>query len=589
MKLKTLKIESIGSNGLSCEVLEFAEHITHLYGPNGCGKTPILKSIVFCLGYPVVFRNDIFERCKTATLEIELANNTFTIIRQFSRDLDIGVTDNNNISQRFLSEGEYSEFLFNNLGFSYPNLVSSYGAVTKPFISTLLPLVFIDQDLGYSAVYSPPKKFIRDQFQEMVRLLFNLPAKNFFDAKKEKIDSKRKLDYLDERVKLHEEKLKIAKEDMLTLGRSSEDIITEMNLLKLELETISRQGSTKIDSIRSFDKMISNQVSQVRALEEDLADIKKRRKSISIMTDEINSEANAVSLNESSRQVFLSFKEICSNPQCGLFTASSDSYAKNLLYLKDQIKDLDRIDAAYTQDESKIESELQFYNKSIQELTIEKQSNEGVSEISALVASVSQLKDRIFQLQNQLSNHNKLSEIETAYVTLLNRRNEALEKYDSFQSSRSVTPDLVRIRADLRISFIRWLEELHTPNVSRDITFKDNFEPIMGSETVSQLSGSTRARVVLAYHAALIEVLVASNSPIKLLVIDTPKQQEIHNDDLDRYFNALKSICEIGNVQVIFSTTEYKYIGDESDTCWEPRYKGEDQKMFLESSGDIER
>ena len=584
MKLKSLQIHSSRVNGLSCEVLKFSDHITHIYGPNGCGKTPIIKSIAFCLGYPAVFRNDIYERCKMASLEIKVGQYTYKIVRQFSRELDIEVFDHNDVRQRFLSESEFSEFLFQILGLDYPNLVSNRGTVTKPYISTLLPLVFTDQDDGYSAVYAPPRSFIQDQFQEMVRLLFSLPPKNLFDAKKERLDSKRRLEYLDEEVKRKEEMLKIARQEIVALGRSSDEIASEIRLLESELEDITTQNSTKADSMRTYDKMISQRLSEVRDLEAALSDISRRRKSITVMIDEINSETNALSLNEASRHVFLSFQEICSNPSCGLFAASSDSYAKNLLYLKDQIKDLTRTDATYSRDELRLQSEILSNTKLVQELTSERQRREKGSETAALVASVSNLKDRIFQLQTQLVEHNKLSKIETEYVTLLHKRNTALEKFESFRSVRANTPDLARIRADLRKSFINWLEDLHTPNVSRDITFRNDFEPVMGNERISQLSGSTKVRTILAFHAALIEVLVNEKSPIKLLVLDTPKQHEIHNDDLDRYFSALKRVCEKGSIQVIFSTTEYKYTGDVFDTTWEPLYDGQEQKMFLENS-----
>ncbi|BCV46609.1 hypothetical protein TUM17379_36270 [Shewanella algae] len=90
--------------------------------------------------------------------------------------------------------------------------------------------------------------------------------------------------------------------------------------------------------------------------------------------------------------------------------------------------------------------------------------------------------------------------------------------------------------------FIKWLNIIHTSNISFDITFKDDFIPILGTEQVSQLKGSTKIRAVLAYHAALIE-LMAINSLLsfKLLILDTPKQHEIHNDDLNNYIIELKT------------------------------------------------
>ncbi|WP_243888187.1 hypothetical protein [Shewanella algae] len=130
--------------------------------------------------------------------------------------------------------------------------------------------------------------------------------------------------------------------------------------------------------------------------------------------------------------------------------------------------------------------------------------------------------------------------------------------------------------------FIKWLNIIHTSNISFDITFKDDFIPILGTEQVSQLKGSTKIRAVLAYHAALIE-LMAINSLLsfKLLILDTPKQHEIHNDDLNNYIIELKNICKKHDIQVIFSTTEYRYIGNSDDIEWNPVYKGREQLMYL--------
>lgn len=584
MKLKTLKIHPRDNSGLASDILTFSDHITHIYGPNGCGKTPIIKSIAFCLGYPSKFRNDIYSRCKMASLEIEHEKGTLNIERQFSRDFDIEIIDKNGVRQRFLSEGEFSEFIFSVFDLNYPDLVSNKGTIVKPYISTLLPLIFTDQDSGYTGIYTSPGSFIQDQFQEMIRLLFNLSPKNSFNIKKERIYCKNKLDYLDREVKKKEEELKIAQEVINTLGTSDEEIIEKIKALESELNIMSKENSTKTDSIRAFDLLISQQETRIRTLETALIDIIKRRKSLTAIIEEINSEANALSLNESSRQIFLSFNEICSNSNCGLFNSSSDSYAKNLLYLKDQIKDLTRSDAIYSRDETQIESQILSNRTHIEELLVERNKQENNSDISAIIASVSNLKDQIFDLQLQLSEHNKLDKIKKEYVLLLNKRSLALERYESLQPSRSNTPNFVQIRANLRRSFLVWLDHLHTPsNVSRDITFRNEFEPVMGNEQISQLSGSTKIRVVLAFHAALIENLVGTGSPIKLLILDTPKQHEISNVDLERYFNALKSVCEKGDVQVVFSTTEYRYIGNKRDTTWEPEHEheGDEQKMFL--------
>ena len=67
----------------------------------------------------------------------------------------------------------------------------------------------------------------------------------------------------------------------------------------------------------------------------------------------------------------------------------------------------------------------------------------------------------------------------------------------------------------------------------------------------------------------------------KFLILATPKQHEIHNDDLNQYIKALKVLCDQHSVQVVFSTTEYHYQGDNQDIEWNPKYQGEKQLMFL--------
>ena len=141
------------------------------------------------------------------------------------------------------------------------------------------------------------------------------------------------------------------------------------------------------------------------------------------------------------------------------------------------------------------------------------------------------------------------------------------------------------MKSDLRQLLLNWLEELNTNNISRNITFKDDFTPFLGTETISQLKGSTRTRAVLAYHAALIELMAKHDSfCFRFLILDTPKQHEIHNDDLNRYIEALKTLCNKHNIQVIFSTTEYHYEGDDNDIEWNPKFAGEKQLMFMKSN-----
>lgn len=585
MKLINIQIFPNNQLGWRSDLLRFGDNITQLFGPNGCGKTPIVQSIAYCLGYPSVFRNDIYDHCNFAVLEVETVKGNLKLKRVYSREVDIEVTEPTGGTQRFFDEKDYSNFLFEWMDLPVGNLVTSNNKITNPYLSTMLPIYYLDQDKGYSEFYCPSQNFIRDQFSEMMRMVFRLPIKNSFDSKKDKIKAKENLDYLDKQVESHGHRVNTAKQAAASIFRSSSELTAEIELLESELEQLKNSGANHDDSINVLDRLIASHRSSIRDLSYEIVEINKRNNGINQIIHEINTEIETLNLNEEAKRVFLSFDEICGASHCQLFSSSSATYSKSLLYLKDQIKDLERNTEI---DIIKIE-QLQQQRKTLENLvqSIVDARNAALekSEISALVDTISELKNQIFELQNQRSEIEKVEALENKHLKILLDRNRSLEKYQSFSADRSLIPGLVKLKADLRQFFLDWLDKLHTSNISRDITFKDDFTPVLGKETISQLSGSTRIRAVLAYHAALLELIAnCKSSNFKFLILDTPKQHEIHNDDLDRYLKALKKLCVEFGIQIVFSTTEYHYEGDELDEEWNPLYPGEEQKMFLASA-----
>ena len=582
MKLHDLQIFPQGGNGWGSGVLTFGQHITQLYGPNGCGKTPIVQSIAYCLGYPCIFRNDIYDKCSHVVLNVEYNANIISIKRIVSRDVDVEVTINSKSTERYFDEKSYSEFIFDTLGISFQNLVGTTNKICTPYMSTLLPLFYLDQDEGYSNFYCPPSSFIKDQFSEMVRILFDLPVKNSFDAKKEKIYAKENLDRLDRSVELMSRQVEMAVNSCRNINKSPEELIGEIKYLEMSVEQLKDSSAIKSDSLNVYDQQISRYRLEIIKVTNEIAEIQKRTKSINQIVHEINSEVDTLTLNEDARRLFKSFNEICDSSDCKLFSVSSESYSKNLLYLKDQIKDLER---NADLDQFRIQ-ELLIQRKSL-ELSVktavdEKNAALARSEVAALVDAISALKSQIFELQGHLSEVEKAEDLREKYFKIKIERDKAYDKYISFSSDKSTIPELVRVKAKLRECFLNWLEALHTINISRDITFKDDFVPVFGKETISQLKGSTRIRAVLAYHAALIELTSSTNSSgLRFMILDTPKQHEISNIDLDRYFHSLKELTSKQNVQIIFSTTEYRYLGDGFDKDWIPEYSGNEQNMFL--------
>ncbi|MFZ6675563.1 hypothetical protein [Undibacterium sp. Xuan67W] len=121
---------------------------------------------------------------------------------------------------------------------------------------------------------------------------------------------------------------------------------------------------------------------------------------------------------------------------------------------------------------------------------------------------------------------------------------------------------------------------LGTTNVNYDISIKQDFLPIFGTESFAQLKRSTKLRAVLTYHATFIELTSRMQGALQLFILDTPKQHDIQNDDLNHFFHAVKELARVRGIQVVFSSTEYRYVGDKLDAEWVLTFPGKSHEMF---------
>lgn len=110
MRLHSLQIKPAGLAGWSSEKLFFGHHITELFGPNGCGKTPVIQSISFALGYPVKFRDDVLNKCEAVVLNLETDSGPIELQRKIGPLFDVAVTTNKGTHNYYI-EKEYSMFL----------------------------------------------------------------------------------------------------------------------------------------------------------------------------------------------------------------------------------------------------------------------------------------------------------------------------------------------------------------------------------------------------------------------------------------------------------------------------------------------
>jgi len=582
MRLLELKIHREGNNGWESSRLVFGEKITQLYGPNGSGKTPVMQSIVYALGFPIKFRDDITAHCSLVELKVLFANMTYTIKRNIGTDFDTTVLIGDREEKNFHNEKEYSAYLMGLLGFDFPTLLTTGNKPTVPYMATLLPLVYLDQDDGYSSIYKSPSTFIKDQFSEMMRIAFGLPAKNAFSRKKDAVRAKEKLDALDIKV-VNNRKILDEIRSSISSDRGMNELENELAILKGEVNELKKNKADKSSSIHSVDVLIYDKRNEHRAIVAKIHELKTRIDGIYSIKSEIETEINTLSLNEEAKRLFHSFDEICSSSKCGLFFGSSESYGKNLLYLRDQIKDLERNSEIAKVRISGLEENRISCERDVQTLSGQKGKIEEESEVAGLVEAVGELASRIFELEFERKTLEKLEENENNFVSLLNERETALNNYNELSSNRNETSlESAKIRNLLRNRVVYWLNVLRTNNVDRDVSITSDFNFTFGSEKINQIKGSTRVRVVLSIHAAILEMILENDkSNLHFYMLDTPKQHEMHNIDLSDYIDGLELLAKNKGAQIVFSTTEYHYKCGENDVEWVPEYEGEDHNMFL--------
>ncbi|MDO8774952.1 MAG: hypothetical protein Q7K57_40850 [Burkholderiaceae bacterium] len=589
MKLLSLKIEPLGLNGWESPLLEFGQRTTLIYAKNGSGKTPIIQSLAASLGFPPKFREDILGKCASVTLHAESDGEPLTIRRIVgAKNSDFhGTLNFAGEESEYFNEGDFSIALFNALDLEPPRLVSNKGTVAQPYISTVLPVFYLNQGDGYTAAYKSPSPFIVDQFVEMVRFVFGLNPKHSFDVKKSLIEERAALEGQTRRIVTAQRVLEnqsrgvddSAVNQELLLRRSVE-LSSQIESLRDSVDAKGTASSTLTDLLRQKDV-------QIRSKQVELSDLQNRVSGIETIRTEIDGEVKTLGLNEEARRVFTSFREICAAPNCGLFLGSTESYGKNLLYLRDQIKDLER---------NAVRAEMRIEQLEIvlgelraeRQMLASKMDSPTATGVDQLVTAVQTLTKQFIEAQSELGRIVALKDERSKLFKIEQERDRIQDRIDSLSSTGRADNEYNKLRQQLRELAVKWMEILDTQNVSRNVDIDLELRFKFNGESLDLFSGSTKIRLVLAIHAALFESYISEPSrPFRFLILDTPKQQELHTEDLANYLFELENLCAAKNAQLILSSTEYDHPTGPLDKRWLPKYKGLDHPMYLGMRTDL--
>lgn len=593
MRLKSLQIEPQGEAGWESPFLEVGPRTTMLFAPNGSGKTPIIRALASALGFPNKFRNDILEKCKAVVLHAESESKPLTIRRVIgATNIEFYATiDFDGEQTEHHAEGSFSIALFKLLGLKPPRLVSNKGEEAQPYISTLLPVFYLIQGYGYSAAYRSPNPFIEDQFAEMVRFAFGLNPKHSYEIKKNLIEEKSALEAQTRKIVGAQRVLEYQTRGVDTsdanqavLLRTAEDLTRQIDALRASVDAKGTASSTLSEMLRQKDV-------QIRGKQVELFELQNRVAGIETIRSEIDGEIQTLALNEEARRVFTSFQEICRVPNCGLFLGSTESYGKNLLYLKDQIKDLER-------NSLRAEIRVEQLQEHLGDLGLERQTlienldSPTASGVDQLVTAVKALTKQLVDAQSELGRISALKDERSKLFELEKERDRIQDRIDGLSSTGRADNEFKKLRLILRELTVKWMQTLVTQNVSTNVDIDLNLRFTFGGETIETIgsggTSSTTIRLVLAIHAALFEAYLSDKSrPFRFLILDTPKQEELHTADLAQYLKELERMCESNNAQLIFSSTEYDHPTGPMDKRWLPLYSGPDKPMYLGKQSDF--
>lgn len=583
MKLISLKINKRGVTGWQSPDIKFGNHITQVTGENGSGKTPLIQAIVFCLGYPIIFRDDVNNQCESVTLVIQALEKVYRVERFINTDFKVTVKEGENLFS-FDNEREYSEFVFSLIGLSGVNLLDTSNKKTTPYMATALPVFFLDQDSGYSEIYKPPATFIKDQFQEMIRYLFRFSQKHLFESAKDLLDLKSQRETQDAIIASHRsviERLIVKKTNTL----SDQEIEKRIADHQSQLDKLSASNGARSDAVAAYDTQIYEVGQSLAEIDRESSELKLRANSFGRINQEIQTEINTLSLNEQARRLFASVDSVCSNSECGLFKKSINTYSKNLWYLKDQVKDLEAAsNAARDRAEIVLESRGILQNR-LDKLKDQRDQVIKQEGFSSVVGVIRELTESIISLEQDLALSKQIYNVSHRLNDAETIRLDLNEKIDGITNQgRRADQNMVELRVELTTLTLKWLDILGTENVNRSLHIDRELKYQFGEEQIRAFKGSTLVRVILAIHAAIFEAYVSrTGEKFSCLIFDTPNQQEIRTEDLKNFMHELKELCKEKKAQVIFASKDYRHEADIDDILIEPEYPGEKHLMYLGS------
>ncbi|HYX32755.1 MAG TPA: AAA family ATPase [Oligoflexus sp.] len=584
--LKTYDYRPRGEGGWESERITFAEDFTIFGGENGSGKTPMLEGMGFALGYPLELPPEIIENCAAARLKVEINNVEYVIERLIEADFEVTVSGESIKTKKFTSSREFSDWILGQLDISMPTLTTKNSGKSLPYISTVFPLFWASQS-SWTDVYQPLKNqdFISNQRTEALRLIFGLAPAKAHNEKEEYERCKDDLSVTEDLIRKKRSVIKEIKTRMETRDIPDvEDLDSNIQALKnsiaaIRSEIIDLRSPTDDRDVRTQEERCSVYRQMIAERESRLAQMK--RAAVGLGT-----EADILRANELATDQFRLF---CGSSSCSMFENVKQAYGKRLLYLRDQLKDLDFAENSlsieiveYKKKLSQEEAELVKVKENRKLIMMTNDANSLIDEMSRRTLRLESLvvfRSQASQLRNEQSELNRLFNVKGS----LEEKKRSLKP-----SGRKSNDDRLKDGVALfQESLSRWLQILSTPNISSGPDVNNMFGFSLNQAEFradSYQKGSTRSRIVLAHYAAVFETAMKLGGPHpQVMFFDSPRQHEIDDADLRRYFKELRDLKSRMNstLQVVFSNKKKIITPTKTDLSYMPRYVFGEENRYL--------
>jgi hypothetical protein len=558
---------------------------TAVQGPNGTGKTPIIKGVLQGLGHEVELPPDVLARCEFAQTTLLVDGRVVALTRRLGDDFEIRVDDGPD-QQVFTGQADYAKWFTGLFTREQRTLTTKQNQQAEMYATVLLPALWVDQDHGWTTDYWTPanRNFIQDQREEVIRFLVGLPSRHPFRARTEFDAAKEALERNDRAIDMQRFIVERLRTNEQLADNEEPGLVERRVQLRRELDA----NSGAIEALRSvaafYDRAIGILEAQRDELTGRVGALTKQKGQLSLVLSELDGEEDILTANVQATDLL---RQFCGREGCQMFATSERSFGRSLLFLKDQIKDLKASDRDLSRDVESVGQQVARIEAALEAKRIEREQAVNASPQAEVVGKLNALTKEFVDVELRLAKVQQYAAERQKFERLLDQREQAAaavaETRPTGVRGASAANDVRQMLSD---AMQQWLITLGTQN-TKAARFDDDFILYVDDAkfaTTTHQSGSTRTRIVLAFHAALLEVSLArgGNHPGWLL-FDAPKQHELSQADFDAYTDRLQVIAAKypGHVQVVFSVADLRTQLQAGDEVWEPTFTVDGKPRFL--------